>query len=219
MIYFSYNDFIDCTENGEIDKIIKVEEKVAKYEIKKGKRIVQNNYKNQIVKILREKTQLRIFLDEFFNISKLCDSENIVYCNNIKSISDKFNKDNIICKIKDKEIFIFIKVIENIDVNISYKMFENSLNIIKRWNEEEKRENKRYPIVIPIVIYTGKKIWKNSTCKTYNNIKYIKFEDNKINFSYNMININDLEINKLQNMKSEVAKEIVKLKNKYLQIN
>ena len=37
MRYFSYNDFIDCTENGEIDKVLKVEEKIARYEAKNKK--------------------------------------------------------------------------------------------------------------------------------------------------------------------------------------
>ena len=44
-------------------------------------------------------------------------------------------------------------------------------------------------------------------------------EDNRINFSYNIVNINDLNINELKNMNCKVAKELIKFKNKYLQIN
>ena len=193
MLYFSYNDFIDCTENGEIDKIIKVEEKIAKYEIRNGPKVQKN--KNRIIEILKEKEQLRNFLKEIFNFNELGDIGNIIYCNNIKSVSDKEINNNITCKVKDKGIYIFIKVIENVDNNISYKMFENSLNIIKKWNDEEKAENKRYPIVVPIVIYTGKEMWKNKDYRKKNKINYITCEDNRINFSYNMINIDDFEIN------------------------
>lgn len=198
MIYFSYNDFMDCTESGEIYKLTKVEEKIAKYEIRNGKQVQKN--KNHIIETLKEKTQLKNFLKEIFNFNQLGDIENIIYCNNIKSISDKEIENNITCKVKNKEIYIFIKVIENTDNNISYKMFENSLNIIKKWNSEEKAENKRYPIVVPIVIYRGKEKWKNNNNRKNNKINYITYEDNRINFSYNMININDLA-------------------NKYLQIN
>lgn len=193
MLYFSYNDFMDCTENGEIYKITKVEEKIAKYEIRNVNKVQKN--KNHIIEILKEKTQLRNFLREIFNFNELGDIENIIYCNNIKPISDQEIDNNITCKVKDKEIYIFIKVIEKIDNNISYKMFENSLNIIKKWNNEEKAENKRYPIVVPIVIYIGKEIWKNNNNRKNNKINYITYEDNRINFSYNMININDLKIN------------------------
>lgn len=216
MIYFSYNDFMDCTENGEIDKVKKLEEKTVKYEINK---VARNESKNQVIDILKNKVQLKIFLNEFFNLSEIGNIQNINYCNNIKCISDKEINKNIICKIEDKEIFIFIKVIEDIDNNISYKMFEHSVNIIKKWNLEDKIENKRYPIVIPIVIYIGEKIWNKSNNKLHNNINYIKFQNNSINFSYNMINIHNLKITDLNKMNSEISNELINIKNKYLQIN
>lgn len=95
-------------------------------------------------------------------------------------------------------------------------MFEDSLNIISRWNKEEKAINKRYPIVIPIVIYIGKEIWKQGNNKVYSKIKYITYKDNKINFSFNIIKIQDLEFNELVKMKSKVAEEMINIKNKYL---
>ena len=98
-------------------------------------------------------------------------------------------------------------------------MFEHSINIIKRWIKEEKAEQKRYPIVIPIVIYTGSEKWKYIKSINHNKINYITYENNKINFSYNMIDINKIEVSKLEIMKSEIAKELICLKNKYLQIN
>ena len=218
MIYFSYNDFLDCTENGELDKAIKVEEKIVKYEVKNGEKKTYNS-KNQIIKILKDKKQLKIFLEEFLNISETSYIENISYCNKIKTSTDKNDTNNIICKLENKELFIIIKVIEEIDNNISYKMFEHSINIIKRWIKEEKAEQKRYPIVIPIVIYTGNENWKYIKSINRNKINYITYENNKINFSYNMIDINRIEVGKLETMESKIAKELICLKNKYLQIN
>lgn len=218
MTYFSYNDYEDCTENGEMYEIKKVEENIARYEIKNGINL-ENTNENQIIKILKEKTKLKNFLKDFSDLYKIQNIENITYYNNIKSITDKKINNKIICKVKDKEIFILIKVIENIDTNITYKMFEHSLNIIENWKEKEKNQNKRHPIVIPIVIYTGQKEWKNKNNKIYEKMNYITYEDNRTNFSYNIIDINKLKINELNNMKSEVANELKKLKNKYLQIN
>lgn len=221
MIYFSYNDFVDCTENGDINEIKKVEENIVKYEIRNGINIKNRSTKqNQIIEILKQKTELKKFLNEFFNMYEIESIQNINYYNNIKSISDKEKNNNIICKIKDKEIFIFIKVIDSIDNNIPYKMFENSLNIIKKWNIEEKMQYKRYPIVIPIVIYIGEEKWNNSIISKANNkINYITYKDNKINFSYNFININNLRTKELEKMESKVSQELKKLKDKYLQIN
>lgn len=221
MIYFSYNDFVDCTENGDINEIKKVEENIVKYEIRNGINIKNRSTKqNQIIEILKQKTELKKFLNEFFNMYEIESIQNINYYNNIKSISDKEKNNNIICKVKDKEIFIFIKVIDSIDNNIPYKMFENSLNIIKKWNIEEKMQYKRYPIVIPIVIYIGEEKWNNSIISKANNkINYITYKDNKINFSYNFININNLRTKELEKMESKVSQELKKLKDKYLQIN
>lgn len=210
MRYFSYNDYMDYTENGEINEIKKVEEKIEKYELKNGEK-AEYNTKNKIIKMLKNKICLKKFMEEFFYLSEIGSIENIIYCDNIKSITDKQNN-NIICKIQDREIFILIKVISNIDANITYKMFEHSLNIIKKWNEEERIENKRYPIVVPIVIYIGKEKWKVKNSNIYSKINYIKYEKNRINFSYNMINVNDLNLNELNNMKSNIAKEFINIK-------
>jgi hypothetical protein len=186
MRYFSYNDYVDCTENEEIKKIIKVEENLAKYEIKNGE---VKKEENKIILELKKKTQLTEFIKKYLNIY---DIEKISYCKNINAFTDRENQNNITCKIENKEIFIFIKVIEEIDNNISYKMFEHSLNIIKNWNKEEKRINVRYPIVIPIVIYDGKEKWKKSQ---QNKVNYTTFEENRINFSYNIINIKEIKEN------------------------
>ena len=44
---------------------------------------------------------------------------------------------------------------------------------------------------------------------------YIKYEKNRINFSYNIIDINNITSDKLKNMNSEVAKTLLQIKNKY----
>lgn len=45
-----------------------------------------------------------------------------------------------------------------------------------------------------------------------NKNRYTTIVDNKIEFSYNLIDINNFSINKLKCMKSKVAEEFIKLK-------
>lgn len=215
MVYFSFNDFVDCEQSGEIYKVRKLGENVVKYEqiSKTGKN------ENSIIEIIKNKNELKKFLKDFFEIDEAIGLNDIVYCNKIKSKIDRINENIVICKIKNKEIFIIIKEISEIDTNITYKMFEHSTNIISRWNKEKENQNTRNPIVIPIVIYTGEKIWKNSNSQVRGKIKYVKFKNNRINFSYNVLNINEMSENDLKYMESEVARKIKELKNKYLQIN
>ena len=220
MIYFSYNDYSDCMENGKIDEIKKVEEKVAKYELKNGK-IKKTENDNNVIKILKEKYELKKFLNEFLklDLSQLGNSPLIKYYNYTKTILDKEKESTLIAKIEEKQIFILVKEINEIDTNISYKMFEHTFNIIKRWNEEEKKENKRNPIVIPIVIYTGKEKWNNLAKIHYKDYNYTIWKENNIRFFYNVIKINELKMANLRQMESKLAKEFIKVKNKYLQIN
>lgn len=220
MIYFSYNDYSDCMENGKIDEIKKVEEKVAKYELKNGK-IKKTENDNNVIKILKEKYELKKFLNEFLklDLSQLGNSPLIKYYNYTKTILDKEKESTLIAKIEEKQIFILVKEINEIDTNISYKMFEHTFNIIKRWNEEEKKENKRNPIVIPIVIYTGKEKWKDFNNLYSRSINYTTWKENEIKFFYNMIQVNELKLKKLEQINSKISEEFIEIKNKYLQIN
>lgn len=208
MVYFSFNDFVDCEQSGEIYKVRKVGENVVKYEqiSKTGKN------ENSIIEIIKNKNELKKFLKDFFEIDEEIGLNDIVYCNKIKSKIDKINENIVICKIKNKEIFIIVKEISEIDTNIAYKMFEHSTNIIERWNREKENQNTRNPIVIPIVIYTGEKIWKYSNSQLRGKIKYVRFKSNRINFSYNVLNINEICKTDLKYMESEVAKQIIKIK-------
>jgi len=59
-------------------------------------------------------------------------------------------------KINGKEIYIFIKISNTKDNNLIYKIFNLAMEIINYWNNNMMKKSLRYPIVIPIVVYTGK---------------------------------------------------------------
>lgn len=212
MIYFSYNDFMDCEQNGENNELRKIGEEIVRYEVKNSDK---NEYKNEtpIIEIIKVKKELRNFLKEFLNFNEFIESYDINYCNKIKSKTDKNTNNIIVAKIQDKEIFIVIKEIEKIDANIAYKMFEHSTNLIKQWNQDKELPKMRNPIVIPIVIYTGKQKWEIVKSKKYGKINYIEYSDSKIKFSYNMLNINEISNSYLEISTSKVAKKILELKN------
>ena len=197
MVYFSYNDFMDYM--GEYDANILKETEVI---YNKGE---DQNY---IRDILKNDEEMQIFLKNFLNFK--CESK-IVYQNNF------YIENSVVCKIKDTNIFIFIKVLKNIDNNISYKMFENLINIMEKVRNSN--SIKKYPIIVPIVIYVGNEKWSIGEEKENNKIKYVTFKENRIDFSYTIIKIQDLEMENLKLLTGNFSKELVKLKNKYLQIN
>lgn len=206
MLYFSYNDFMDFSDNRKLN----VEENVYEYKIHNKKREdILNKEVKKLQELLKNKNELIIFLKDFFGFDEIKDSNKIKYCENSHF---RLRKNNILYKILKKEIFIFIKIIDKKDNNISYKIYEHSSEIIKIWNKDKNKQSKRYPIVIPILIYIGKYDWKNNYTTNNKCIKYVLYENSKIKFSYNIINIKDLDDKNLNKMKSKVAKEILKIK-------
>lgn len=221
MRYFSYNDYMDYKGNIDMNNYVRVEEEKAEYILEDG----EINSQFEIIEILKNIEDLQDFLNEFvwadeqikqndityYNANQTTQENQIIYYDENENF-EKSNYENMItCKIKSKEIFVIIKELHEIDLNIIYKMLEYSLKIIKGC-EQNMIQNVRNPIVIPIVIYTGNKKWNTNNYQLKQKINYIEFKSNSINFAYNLIKINELGNSELKKMKSKVAKKMLKIK-------
>ncbi len=221
MRYFSYNDYMDYKGNIDMNNYVRVEEEKAEYILEDG----EINSQFEIIEILKNIEDLQDFLNEFvwadepikqndityYNANQTTQENQIMYYDENENF-EKSNYENMItCKIKSKEIFVIIKELHEIDLNIIYKMLEYSLKIIKGC-EQKMLQNVRNPIVIPIVIYTGNKKWNTNNYQLKQRINYIEFKSNSINFAYNLIKINELGNSELKKMKSKVAKKMLKIK-------
>ncbi len=221
MRYFSYNDYMDYKGNIDMNNYGRVEEEKAEYILEDG----EINSQFEIIEILKNIEDLQDFLNEFvwadepikqndvtyYNANQTTQEKQIMYYDENENF-EKSNYENMItCKIKSKEIFVIIKELHEIDLNIIYKMLEYSLKIIKGC-EQNMLQNVRNPIVIPIVIYTGNKKWNTNNYQLKQKINYIEFKSNSINFAYNLIKINELGNSELKKMKSKVAKKMLKIK-------
>lgn len=221
MRYFSYNDYMDYKGNIDMNNYGRVEEEKAEYILEDG----EINSQFEIIEILKNIEDLQDFLNEFvwadepikqndityYNANQTTQENQIMYYDENENF-EKSNYENMItCKIKSKEIFVIIKELHEIDLNIIYKMLEYSLKIIKGC-EQNMLQNVRNPIVIPIVIYTGNKKWNTSNYQLKQKINYIEFKSNSINFAYNLIKINELGNSELKKMKSKVAKKMLIIK-------
>ena len=221
MRYFSYNDYMDYKGNIDMNNYGRVEEEKAEYILEDG----EINSQFEIIEILKNIEDLQDFLNEFvwadepikqndvtyYNANQTTQEKQIMYYDENENF-EKSNYENMItCKIKSKEIFVIIKELHEIDLNIIYKMLEYSLKIIKGC-EQNMLQNVRNPIVIPIVIYTGNKKWNTNNYQLKQKINYIEFKSNSINFAYNLIKINELGNSELKKMKSKVEKKMLKIK-------
>lgn len=180
MRYITYNDYVDCTNNDEFRKMMGVEEKITPY-IRISNRYSQE--KIDIIKLLKDKSKITKFLNKFFNMSEKVKATDLQFSNELKE-----EKDNIILyKIKQREMYIFIKVIDKPNYNFCYEIFESSMKIIEKWEQTKYRININYPIVIPFIIYIGEEKWKSSN----KDFRYVAYKNKNLNLLYNFINKKD----------------------------
>ena len=134
MRYFSYNDYMDYKGNIDINNYGRVEEEKAEYILEDG----EINSQFEIIEILKNIEDLQDFLNEFvwadepikqndityYNANQMTQENQIMYYDENENF-EKSNYENMItCKIKSKEIFVIIKELHEIDLNIIYKMLE-----------------------------------------------------------------------------------------------
>jgi len=98
---------------------------------------------------------------------------------------------NIIYRVKEENVYFIIEHEQIIDKSMKYRMniYANELmmNLIK--NDDIKSKNYIFPIIIPIVIYTG-----NKKCKVNEELNIIEhnIEKGELEYRYNLLDINQI---------------------------
>ena len=113
---------------------------------------------------------------------------------------------DIVYKYKNKNIFFLIEHQTKIDYSMSYRILEYEIEIMKSAIDIRKVKNKEYklPLVIPIVLYTGKKKWD---AKRYLEESQETLDDVKIKAgNYNLVDINDFTKEELLQGKTLISK-------------
>ena len=113
---------------------------------------------------------------------------------------------DIVYKYKNKNIFFLIEHQTKIDYSMSYRILEYEIEIMKSAIDIRKVKNKEYklPLVIPIVLYTGKKKWD---AKRYLEESQETLDGVEIKAgNYNLVDINDFTKEELLQGKTLISK-------------
>ena len=113
---------------------------------------------------------------------------------------------DIVYKYKNKNIFFLIEHQTKIDYSMPYRILEYEIEIMKSAIDIRKVKNKEYklPLVIPIVLYTGKKKWD---AKRYLEESQETLDGVKIKAgNYNLVDINDFTKEELLQEKTLISK-------------
>ena len=157
-----------------------VKEESEKYTLNTEK-INEKKINNEDDKVCRKMLDIKIEASEFINkkLNINLKPEQLEKYNRSFVTSDFENRESdIVYRIKGKNIFFIIEHQTKKDASMPWRMAEYATEIIKSAIDYRKINQKNYklPLVIPIVIYTGKTKWD---IETYISEKQEKLEEYK----------------------------------------
>ena len=196
MKIFTYKNYIECIHKLRLNAVLRVAEEGETYNLE-VKTQEKNKYKkhDKLVKtILKKPEEMAKIINEFLEPSVEVKSENLVkYTNSYITQKYKSKEADIVYKLKNEEVFFLVEHQSTIDKKMPYRILNYCVDIMQEWvkNKKLKRQTK-YPIVVPIIIYTGIEKWKIP--KNFKDVQISNqiFGDFKIDLYYNLIEINKL---------------------------
>lgn len=195
--YYDYIKSIHCVKRNFINGLAEESEKYNLISEKHNKEEYNLQYK-LIKEILEDKKEIVNLVNKFLKPNNKIAEQNIEkYTYNYMSKKYKSKKASILYRTKDKDIYFLVEHQSKIDYNLPYKILNYCIDIVQEWKKERKNKVSKYPIIVPIVVYTGKD--RFNIPRNYENqqIRLTLCEENRMKFSYNLIDINSYSINEL----------------------
>lgn len=186
---FTYYDYIKCIHTLRLNAVLQLAEEGTEY------KMGQKNRHDKLVKsILKDEKEMAKFINEFLEPNQKVESKNLIkYTNNYITKKYKTKEADLVYKLKNKEIFFLVEHQSCIDNSMPYRILNYCIDIIQEWSRTRKiKKETRYPIIVPIIIYTGNEKWKIPKNFREKQIGDYVFENYKIGLEYNLIEINKL---------------------------
>ena len=223
--YLRTNDKLQVKEDKETYNFSAYDEKLLKE--------VDKRHDKMFKTILSIKKEMASFLNEYMKLEEKLNEDDIIECKTdfiTKQYKDR--KSDIIYKLKKRPIYFLVEHQSRVRKDMAYRVWEYIGEIMRREVILQKtylKENNIYPIVVPIVIYTGHQKWNAKTNFKEMQYKSIKYEKYKLDLEYNLITIQDYTFQELIEKKNlfasimmiekcNTAKEIENITNKIIEI-
>ena len=189
---FTYYDYIKCIHTLRLNAVLKlaeIEENYTPTENEKEK-IKKQKFTQEM---LKNKKEMANFLNDFLEPRDKIKENDLIRCLNYKNKKYRYKSPELIYYLKSQNLIFIIEEENTIDNSIRYRMLNYCIDFMQEYISKFKyEEENRYPIIIPILIYTGeKKIYKNIIKKDREKkIGEYVFENYEMDFEYNLIDLN-----------------------------
>ena len=167
-----------------------------------------NNIHDKIYRdLLNNQIEFSLFLKHFLNY--FVDPNDLIKYNRSyigKDYSSSYS--DIVFKIKNKPIYIFVEHQSSIDNTMPFRILEYYTSILRDTTDFPRLKNKEnLPYIIPILLYSGIRKWKLNPTIPINQYKDDDFiKKNKyLQFNYEFISIHDYSKETLRNKDSIIS--------------
>ncbi len=187
---FTYDDYIKCIHTLRLNAVLELAEEKGNYNVHTKRK--NHLYDNLIKDILSNTKEVASIINECLDLDYIIkEDELLVHKNSHIRRKNSLTYSDIIYKVNKKEVYFLIHYETEINTNIKLNILNNSIDIINDWCRENRfKQNKNYPSVVPIIIYTGNEEWKiekiNEKEKETNNNMYGNYN---VEIPYNFIDI------------------------------
>ena len=177
---------------------------------------VHSKYDKTFKTILDNKKRVAEFINRMLKTDEKILAEDLEkYKTEFITVDFKGQEADIVYKQKSKNIFFLIEHQSKIDYSMPYRILNYQTEIMRSTMSLNKiiNKDKRFPLVVAIVLYSGKKKWNAS--------KYLNEMQDKLNLNdkilkdyrglgnYNLFDINDYTVEELLKSKSFLDKILI----------
>ena len=219
--YLNYYNSLCCYEFGEV-LCVREDDEPYNLDEKADKKTRDKKHDKIFKEILQNPQEMAQFINTFTKYTVSADElEN--YSENYITKHFKYNQADIVYKIKGEKIYFLVEHQTKVDYSMPYRILNYCVEIIRSAVEEDKINNitYKYPKVIPIVLYTGDAKWKASNSFAMSQIVKDGYEEEIIDLSYKLVDVNKYEVESLIQCKTLLGNAMIleKCKNNEEVIN
>ncbi len=186
---FTYSQYIKCIHTFRLNAVMQLAEESREYKLEQQEK--KYSHDKLIKNILQNKKEATEFINQFLEPrEEIQEKELLRYTNSYITKKYKAKEADLVYKLKNQDIFFLIEHQSSIDNNMPYRILNYCLDIMREWSRNKKiGRNTSYPIIVPIIIYTGEQKWKIPKNFKEKQISNYVFERYKIDLEYNFIDI------------------------------
>lgn len=189
---FTYFQYVKIIHALRLNAALQLAEESTPYQLERKQ---QEKVHDKMVKnILKDKKEMANFLNQFVMQNEEIKSEDLVcYTNSYITKKYKAKESDLVYRIKEQEIFFLVEHQSTIDGNMHFRMLNYCIDLMQEWNRGRRvGRNTNYPIIVPILIYTGNEKWNIQQNFKERQIDNCVFKNYKIDFQYNVVDISKI---------------------------